>query len=153
MSLDMWWHKDASVLFSLYNGIIADDCNINDMIILNKEDLNLFINSIALNIINPKNESEFVTNRLDMLLNNNYVINFKEQLCIIITSAEIDSILYSELYESYVVILKNKRKEKKAYSLGVVRKKNRFINKFFIMNEKPEAIVNNIEMVNNNDEY
>lgn len=152
MYFETWWKYNDSVLISIHNGIIADDKHINDCLITNTTELTRFVNCIAFNIPNPENYFTFVTNKDDIFLNGKIEINFKENMLLLVTAAQIENITYSELFECYLVSVEKKSVIKQRYSIGIFKKRNRFANKFFILNEKPENLKINYP-VNNNEDY
>lgn len=159
-----WWPLGENVLKCIYHGIIADDKPFSDCIIHNEDLLKQFKDSIALNICKTTGklrDYEFVTNSKDVFLNNLTIINFAEEFLIVIMSAEIEKIIYSDIFKCYIVTVTGSEVEKKSYSAGVCVKKftkqlnNTIITnglKFDILNEKPKCLIVD-RPVNNNDDY
>jgi hypothetical protein len=156
---DEYWTQYENVINSIHNGILADDKEMSDCIIYNNEMLEKFKNKIAMNIQDRKYMKnsrqiyfENKPNTNDHFLNDKINVNFGSEIIIVIISAEIDKIIYSEMIDCYFINLKNKLVEKQNYSSAVCTKKSDSNLKFCLLNTKPEYLKIN-RPVNNNDEY
>lgn len=151
-----WWSVGENCLITAYTGIIADDRSINDCCIYNNDLLIKFKNAIASNIISykTKNDYSIEININDPFLNEKIEIDFNENLIIVVSEAEILEVLYSKIFQCYMIKYSDKELEEKTYTAAVVKRYNNETNKVIIelMNNKPKTIKAN-RPINNNDEY
>jgi hypothetical protein len=152
-----WWPTFGLKLTEdIFTGMIADDRQINDTIIQDPEQMSKFKECIALNILKKEpnqkfKRAEYVANRDDVFLNDKILIDYFEYIVILITSAEINEIYYSSLYEAYMIELTRKSVDSKFYSAGII-KRIESCSKFILINPKPPSLINKRPEVNN-DEY
>ena len=139
-----WWDVGESCLEKIYSGILADDKEIEDIIIANEESLNKFKEWIAINILQYDSQSDkYIShkNEKDVFLNNKVNIDFNKNLLFIFPNAQIKQILYSQFYQCYMITFSEENVEENFYSAALVKKK---VNdskdiKFHFMNEKPKT--------------
>lgn len=167
ISDEKWWTTGENVVKNIYTGIIADDKSHKDKIISNEMELKKFQECIAINIYKKIYRTEEDPNTYDYILYNNdqdeilrdkINFDFTKELLILINSAKINEILYSNLFDCYLVGLDSEPVEKNIYFLAVCKKiikeNTQFHNKikFDLISEKPNCIITDRPFINN-DEY
>jgi hypothetical protein len=134
ISDEKWWSIGDCVLKNIYTGIIADDKPQRDIVISNENELKNFQDFIAINIYKKVYRSQDDPNNYDYILYNNdedeilkdkVKFDFTKEILIVINSAKIKEIFYSNLFDCYLVTLDSERVEKNLYSLAVCAKKNK----------------------------
>jgi len=153
-----WWNVGENCLNQKYSGVLADDSQTEDICISNEESLNKFKKDIAIDLIkyNDKlKKFESYSNKNDVFLSNKISIDFDKNLLFIFLNAEVKEILYSKLFQCYMVTFSENSVEEHSYCAAVVRKildnsNNIQDIKFQIMNEKPKPIkINRPDNFNN----
>lgn len=152
-----WWNLGENCIVSIYNGVIADDKKQNDTCISTKDQLEPFIDCIANNIyVYNQTEKKYTyqKNITDQFLNHKMVIDFDTNILFIFVGAEIKEILFSKIFQCYLIKFSEKRCESCEYSAGLVKKYKTDDNtfKYQLMNEKPPNIFVN-RPKNDNDDY
>lgn len=151
-----WWSVGDNCVVTAYTGVIADDRSINDCCIYDNDLLSKFKDAIASNIITykTKNDYSIEINADDPFLNDKITIDFNENLIIVVSDAEIKEMLYSKIFDRYMIKFSERELEEKTYSAAVVKRYNTEANKIIIelMNKKPKAI-KVIRPPNYNDDY
>ena len=120
---------ENTISCDIYTGIIADGEDFDDYIIQSQDQLNEFINYIAINLIEYYNSSESkikakpksrtVPNLGDIFLNKMVSINFSTQDVIIIRNARIDYIKYNRFNNSFIVFYQNQSTDNNVYSAAI----------------------------------
>jgi hypothetical protein len=156
---DEWWSQTENVLKNIYNGITADDKEMEDTIIYNRDILETFKKRIAINLLEAKFDSysnsvvyEFKTNNLDAFTQNRVNIDFNSEILIIIKSAVIKEVSYSDICDCYFIVLKDDTVEKQFYSAAQCKRKKNMNIKFCLVNNKPVPVKTN-RPENNNEDY
>jgi len=155
-----WWDVGESCLEKTYSGILADDKEIEDIIIANEESLNKFKDNIAQNIFTYDSETQKYISHInvnDVFLNKRIKIDFNKNLIFVFPNAQVKEVLYSQLFQCYLITFSEESVEEHYYSAAIVQKiltdsKDIKDIKFQIMNEKPPFIKID-RPINNNDDY
>ena len=95
-----WWKLGENAVKTQYNGELASDKKIDDVIIYNQESLNKFIDCIAqnINVFNTiTGQYELQINKNDPFLNRQNNLDFSKQILFVFTNVKVDQILYSAL--------------------------------------------------------
>ena len=99
-----WWKLGENAVKTQYNGELASDKKIDDVIIYNQESLNKFIDCIAqnINVFNTiTGQYELQINKNDPFLNRQNNLDFSKQILFVFTNVKVDQILYSALFDCY----------------------------------------------------
>ena len=155
-----WWSLGDNCVGSVHPGFLADDKKTNDICIETQEDLNKFYDKIAQNIYVTNDGGKhysYQKNSDDVLLNKKIQIDFNKNFIFIITAAEIKEILFSKIFQCYMITYSEKKCDESSYVAVIVNKYESQDNvqgeiKFQIMNEKPDPI-KSIRPRNDNDDY
>ena len=133
-----WWNLGENCLQSVYNGTIADDKHQTDICISSKEQLDSFI---------EKNTS-------DLFLNNKMKIDFDNNVLFLFMGTEVKEVLFSRIFQCYLVKFSDKRCESVSYSMALVKKyeTDDKTYKFQALNSKPPVLILN-RPKNENDDY
>jgi hypothetical protein len=139
-----WWDVGENCIEIIYSGMLINDKKIDDICISNEESLNKFKEWIAINILQYDSQSDkYIShkNEKDVFLNNKVNIDFNKNLLFIFPNAQIKQILYSQIYQCYMITFSEENVEENFYSAALVKKK---VNdskdiKFHFMNEKPKT--------------
>ena len=152
-----WWKLGENAVKTQYNGELASDKKIGDVIIYNQESFNKFIDCIALNI-NVYNSNtdkyELQINKNDPFLNRKNNLDFNKQILFVFSNVKVDQILYSALFDCYLIYFDQIQVEENTYSAVVVKNYNAKNGnyKYQLMNDKPKA-KKSLKPQNDNDDY
>ena len=165
---ESWWPTGEQALVFTHNGQIADDKPIQDSIIFNDAGYQHLKTCIALNVIHYNLDKlegkkrvkkdikfQFMPNNDDLILENKFEVDFNSEVIVVVIGAQIEDILYSSIFDCYLVRVSKECFDKKYYSAGICKKFNSDFNKKYklsFFNKKPEFL-NYHRPENNNDEY
>ena len=152
-----WWNLGENCLQSVYNCIIADDKHQTDICISSKEQLDSFIENIANNVyIYSDVEKKYIIqkNTSDLFLNNKMKIDFDNNVLFLFMGTEVKEVLFSRIFQCYLVKFSDKRCESVSYSMALVKKyeTDDKTYKFQALNSKPPVLILN-RPKNENDDY
>ena len=100
-----WWSYGDDCILQTFNGILAGDKKIVDICIYQKELMKLFLDSIARELVIDSGERGQITekNKEDIFLNKKIEIDFSKQLLFVFSEANIEEIVYSKIFECYLI--------------------------------------------------
>ena len=155
-----WWSLGESCSVQILRGILSDDKKIPDQFITSKEDFDKFKENIAESIY-VKGELE-KSYTLKKNLNDSFMgsakqeISFDNNIVFICTGAIIKEILFSKIFQCYLITFSEEKVEKSAYSAAIVTKylndENTINTTYQLMNAKPEMLITDRPKFEN-DEY
>ena len=133
-----WWSYGDDCILQTFNGILAGDKKIIDICIYEKEMMKLFIDSIAKEIIIDSPEKGQITekNKEDIFLNKKIEIDFSKQLLFVFSEANIEEIVYSKIFECYLITYSDEPAEANTYTAVLVKKIYPGINENILMNSE-----------------
>jgi hypothetical protein len=138
MNFEEWWSNGTDVVNKTYVGLFADDNQFTDDVIIDQTGFNRFLACIALHVTE---RDILVNNNRDYFLNNTNTIDFEKECLVVIKAAVVDKVLYSDLFECYVVYLTDESTDHQSYCAVICRKIEglRGVFRLSIMGKKPEA--------------
>ena len=133
-----WWSYGDDCILQTFNGVLAGDKKIIDICIYEKEMLKLFIDSIAKEIIMDTGDRGQITekNKEDIFLNKKIEIDFKNQILFVFSEANIKEIVYSKIFECYLITYSEEPAEVNTYTAILAKKIYPGINDSFFMNSE-----------------
>lgn len=138
-----WWSYGDNCILETYNGVLAGDKKINDACIYQKSQLKNFTDSIAKEIIIDSGNKGQITqkNKDDIFLNKKINLDFDKHILFVFSEANVKEIVYSKLFECYLITYNEEPAEVNTYSAVLAKK---------IYSGKSEHDIESDE--NNNDE-
>jgi hypothetical protein len=147
MNFEEWWSNGSNVGKETVFGLFADDNRFNDCIIIDEQGFNKFREAIALHVT----QGNVLVNNNDDIFLAGRVIDFKIECIVVIKAAVAEKVLYSDLFQCYVVYLTKESTDHQAYC-AIICKRNGGIHgkfKFSIMGNKPEPkVVRRLRVLN-----
>ena len=133
-----WWSYGDNCILETFNGVLAGDKKIIDICIYEKEMMKLFIDSIAKEIIIDSPEKGQITekNKDDIFLNKKIDIDFQNQVLFVFSEANIKEIVYSKIFECYLITYSDEPAEANTYTAVLVKKIYPGINENILMNSE-----------------
>ena len=133
-----WWSYGDNCILQTFNGVLAGDKKIIDICIYEKEMLKIFIDSIAKEIISESEEKGQTTekNKDDVFLNKKVDIDFQNQVLFVFSEANIKEIVYSKIFECYLITYSDEPAEVNTYSAILAKKIYPGNNESFLMNSE-----------------
>ena len=133
-----WWSYGDNCILQTFNGVLAGDKKIIDICIYEKEMLKIFIDSIAKEIISESEEKGQTTekNKDDVFLNKKVDIDFQNQVLFVFSEANIKEIVYSKIFECYLITYSDEPAEANTYTAVLVKKIYPGINENILMNSE-----------------
>jgi hypothetical protein len=118
----------------MHIGLLADDNKFIDDIIIDQDGFYRFKACIALHVT----ERDVLVNNRDYLLNSK-IIDFENECLIVIKAAIVDKVLYSDLFQCYIVYLTNESTDHQAYCAVICKRIDGIRGTFniSIMGKKP----------------
>ena len=155
-----WWSLGENCVYQILQGVLSDDKKIDDYFITSQEEFEKFKENIAESIY-VKNELEkkytLKKNLHDSFLGKKIDFSFNDKIVFVCTGAIIKEVLYSKIFQCYLIKFTEKKVEKSSYSAAVVNKyvipktdKPNIAYKY--MNAKPEILITDRPKYEN-DEY
>ena len=119
-----WWSYGENCILQTFNGVLAGDHKMNDMCIYEEDSLKLFRDSIAKELVIDSGERGQITekNKDDIFLNNKIKIDFNKQILFVFCEANIKEIVYSEMFECYLISYNDEPGEANTYTAVLVKK-------------------------------
>lgn len=156
-----WWSLGNNCIEGeIKTGIIADDKIGEDLLICNQNDLKLFKEKIAINLYTKEEKDKcykVIQNSNDPFLSDQIQYNFDDTFIYAAFGAKIKQVLYSSIFECYLIEFSEESCEATIYSAAIIKNcnksKTREDIKFQILNPKPENIKKKTGPENLNDEY
>ena len=133
-----WWSYGDDCILQTFNGILAGDKKIVDICIYQKELMKLFLDSIARELVIDSGERGQITekNKEDIFLNKKIEIDFSKQLLFVFSEANIEEIVYSKIFECYLITYSDEPAEVNTYSAIIAKKIYPGNNEKFLMNSE-----------------
>ena len=133
-----WWSYGDDCILQTFNGILAGDKKIVDICIYQKELMKLFLDSIAKELVIDSGERGQITekNKEDIFLNKKFDIDFSKQLLFVFSEANIEEIVYSKIFECYLISYSDEPAEANTYTAILVKKIYPGINENILMNSE-----------------
>ena len=119
-----WWSYGENCILQTFNGVLAGDHKMNDMCIYEEDSLKLFRDSIAKELVIDSGERGQITekNKDDIFLNNKIKIDFNKQILFVFCEVNIKEIVYSEMFECYLISYNDEPGETNTYTAVLVKK-------------------------------
>ena len=119
-----WWSYGDNVILQTFNGILVADQKLSDMCISDKESMKLFIDSIAKDKVIDSGERGQITekNKDDVFLNKKIEIDFKTQILFVFCEANVKEIVYSKMFDCYLISYNEEPGEANTYSAVIVKR-------------------------------
>ena len=133
-----WWSYGDDCILQTFNGILAGDKKIVDICIYQQELMKLFLDSIARELVIDSGERGQITekNKEDIFLNKKIEIDFSKQLLFVFSEANIEEIVYSKIFECYLITYSDEPAEANTYTAVLVKKIYPGINENILMNSE-----------------
>ena len=133
-----WWSYGDDCIIKTFNGVLAGDKKIIDICIYEKENLKLFTDSIAKELVIDSGERGQITekNKDDIFLNKKLDIDFTKQILFVFSEANIKEIVYSKIFGCYLITYSEEPAEANTYSAVLAKKIYPTNNGNFIMNNE-----------------
>ena len=148
-----WWSYGKNCIVETFKGVLAGDKKFNDICIYEKEMLNIFVDSIAKEITIDSGKKGKITkpNKDDVFLNGKINIDFKKNILFIFSEANIKEIVYSKMFECYLITYDEEPAEANTYNAVLAKKIYPSGNDFYMADTKKEEDNDNDE-INTNEE-
>ena len=149
-----WWSYGENCIIETFNGVLAGDKKFNDICIYEKEMLNIFVDSIAKEITIDSGKKVQITkaNKDDVFLNGKINIDFKKNILFIFSEANIKEIVYSKMFECYLITYSEEPAEANTYHAVLAKKVYPSGNDFYLVDAKKEEDNDNDEININREE-
>ena len=133
-----WWSYGDDCILQTFKGVLAGDKKIVDICIYQKELMKLFLDSIARELVIDSGERGQITekNKEDIFLNKKIEIDFSKQLLFVFSEANIEEIVYSKIFECYLITYSDEPAEANTYTAVLVKKIYPGINENILMNSE-----------------
>ncbi len=135
-----WWSYGENCILQTFNGVLAGDHKINDMCIFENESMKLFRDSIAKELVIDSGERGQITekNKDDIFLNKKYKIDFNTQILFVFCEANVKEIVYSKMFECYLITYNDEPGEANTYTAILAKKVQPGKNGGFFMDNQEE---------------
>ncbi len=132
-----WWSYGENCILQTCNGALAGDKKFNDICIYEKEMLNIFIESIAKEITIDSGKKGQITkpNKDDAFLNGKVDIDFRKNILFVFSEANIKEIVYSKMFECYLITYSDDPAETNTYFAVLAKKVYPPGNDYFLVND------------------
>ena len=149
-----WWSYGENCIIETFNGVLAGDKKFSDICIYEEEMLNIFIDSIAKEIVIDSGKKGQITkpNKDDVFLNKKIKIDFKKNLLFIFSEANIKEIVYSKMFECYLITYNDEPADANTYHAVLAKKIYPTGNDYYLVNENKKEEGNDNEDLNTNRE-
>ena len=149
-----WWSYGENCIIETFNGVLAGDKKFNDICIYEKEMLNIFIDSIAKEITIDSGKKGQITkaNKDDVFLNGKIKIDFKKNILFVFSEANIKEIVYSKMFECYLITYSDEPAETNTYLAVLAKKIYPPANDYYLVNDIKRDEDNDNEDLNINRE-
>ena len=149
-----WWSYGENCIIETFNGVLAGDKKFNDICIYEKEMLNIFIDSIAKEITIDSGKKGQITkaNKDDVFLNGKIKIDFKKNILFVFSEANIKEIVYSKMFECYLITYSDEPAETNTYLAVLAKKIYPPGIDYYLVNDIKRDDENDNEELNNNKE-
>ena len=147
-----WWSYGENCVIQTFNGVLAGDKKFTDICIYEEEMLNTFTDSIAREITRDLGKKGQVTeqNKNDVFLNKKVNIDFKKHILFVFSEANIKEIVYSKMFECYLITYDEEPAEANTYLAVLAKKIYPSDNDYYLVNEAKRADDNYNEELNDN---
>ena len=149
-----WWSYGENCIIETYKGVLAGDKKFNDICIFEKEMLNIFIDSIAkeITIDAGKNRQITKSNKDDVFLSGKINIDFRKKILFVFSEANIKEIVYSKMFECYLITYSEEPAETNTYFAVIAKKIYPPENDYYMVNDAKKEEDNESEELNINKE-
>jgi hypothetical protein len=149
-----WWSYGENCIIETYKGVLAGDKKFNDICIFEKEMLNIFIDSIAkeITIDAGKNRQITKSNKDDVFLSGKINIDFRKNILFVFSEANIKEIVYSKMFECYLITYSEEPAETNTYFAVIAKKIYPPENDYYMVNDAKKEEDNESEELNINKE-
>ena len=119
-----WWSYGENCILQTFNGVLAGDHKMNDMCIYEDGSLKLFRDSIAKELVIDSGERGQITekNKDDIFLNKKLKIDFNTQILFVFCEANVKEIVYSKMFECYLISYNDEPGEANTYTAVLAKK-------------------------------
>ena len=119
-----WWSYGDDCILQTFKGVLAGDKKIVDICIYDKENLKLFTDSIAKEIVIDSGERGQITekNKEDIFLNKKIDIDFTRQILFVFSEAIVKEIVYSKIFGCYLITYSEEPAEANTYCAILAKK-------------------------------
>ena len=138
-----WWSYGENCIIQTFNGVLAGDKKMNDTCIYEKDTLKIFLDSIAKEVVIDSGERGQITekNKDDVFLNKKVNLDFKKNILFVFCEANVKEIVYSKMFECYLISYSEEPAEANTYSAVLVKKLYpRKSNSFLINYQENEEV-------------
>ena len=133
-----WWSYGENCIVETYKGILAGDKKFNnDICIYDSKELNIFTDSIAKEIIidTGKKGQNSKPNKDDVFLNKKINIDFNKNILFVFIEANIQEIVYSKIFECYLITYNEEPAEENTYYAVLAKKIYPQGSNYYIIND------------------
>ena len=147
-----WWSYGDNCIIQTFNGVLAGDKKFNDICIYEKYMLNIFIESIAKEITMDAGKKGQITkpNKDDPFLNGKISIDFRKNILFVFSEANIKEIVYSKMFECYLITYDEEPAEANTYFAVLAKKIYPPSNDYYLVNDNKKVENNDNEEEFNN---
>lgn len=154
-----WWSLGDNCVVEKINGVLSDDQNVQDGFITSQMEFDKFKENIAESVyVKGEVDKKYTLkkNLGDSLLGNKMEVDFNSNIVFVCTGAIVKEVLFSKIFQCYLVTFSEKRVEKSMYCAVVVNKfkvneTESITTAFQLMNAKPEMLVTDRPKFENNE--
>ena len=149
-----WWRYGENCIIDTFKGVLAGDKKFNDICIYEKEMLSIFIDSIAKQISIDSGKKGQITkpNKEDVFLNGKINIDFRKNILFVFSEANIKEIVYSKMFECYLITYSEEPAESNTYFAVLAKKIYPPGNDYYLVNDIKKDEENDSEELNINKE-
>ena len=149
-----WWSYGDNCILDTFKGFLAVDKKINDVCIYEEDKLNIFIDSIAkeITVSSGKKGPIKKQNKDDVFLNGKIKVDFNKQILFVFSEANIKEIVYSKMFECYLITYSEEPAEVNTYLAVLAKKIYPPEKNYYIVNDTKKDGDNDDETINNHKE-
>lgn len=142
-----WWSYGDNCIKETYTGILAGDKKFNDICIYEEKMFHIFLDSIAKEIIteDPKTHKQIAEeNKSDVFLNGK-IVNFNENILFVFSDAKIKELVYSHMFECYLITYEEEPAELNTYCAIIADKIYPLSDDYYFVNDIKKNDKNKID--------
>ena len=149
-----WLSYGENCIIDTFKGVLAGDKKFNDICIYEKEMLSIFIDSIAKQISIDSGKKGQITkpNKEDVFLKPKINIDFRKNILFVFSEANIKEIVYSKMFECYLITYSEEPAESNTYFAVLAKKIYPPGNDYYLVNDIKKDEENDSEELNINKE-
>ncbi len=158
---DKWWPLGQKLQRIIHNGTLPiNDSNKlpRDMCISNRQEFFKFRDNLIPSdlIVKPETENDNYVKKEniifnDLFLDEEYPIDYKKSLSILIVGFKIEEVYYSKIFDTNIVLLDDKDLKFNYFSVCICDNMSKVKGRFFVLNKEHKK--NEITLDNNYDDY